>query len=141
MSMLTDVSTAQGAAQALVRRAAIVAIARASAAYQPSSYDDAVRVRTQACELLDQEIDAAGDAGEDATYGALRALRRAVVADLTARGASLAPIAVFAFNAQLPDLVLAQRLYADVTRADGLVRQAAPQHPSFMPLSFRALAR
>jgi prophage DNA circulation protein len=140
MSILDDIQTARASSADLVRRAVVVAIARASASYQPSSYQDAVGVRNQVVALLDQEIETAGDAGEDASFNALRALRVAVITDLNARGVTLPQIQTFRFNANMPDLVLAYRLYGDVTRADGLVRQANPQHPSFMPRQFRALA-
>ncbi|HEV2364038.1 MAG TPA: DNA circularization N-terminal domain-containing protein, partial [Caulobacteraceae bacterium] len=124
----------------LMRRSAATALARAAAVYQPSSYDDAAGVRTTITGLYDAEILIAGDEGEDATYGALRALRAAVIQDLTVRGASLARIQTFAFGAPLPALHLATRLYRDPSRADELVIQAIPVHPLFMPPAFQALA-
>jgi prophage DNA circulation protein len=38
----------------------------------------------------------------------------------------------------MPLIVLAQRLYQDVARYDTLLQQAAPVHPAFAPVSFRA---
>lgn len=131
----------QDAAGKVFRRAALASLAQAAATYQPSSYDDAVAVRTLVCGLLDAEIALAGDAGEDASYNALRALRVAVVQDLTARGASLAPIQTFTMSASLPSLALAQRLYRDPSRADELEIQIDPVHPLFCPATFKALAR
>lgn len=136
----TAMQTMQNATADLCRRAAVVAMARASINYQPSSYNDALTVRTQICDMLDDEILIAGDKGQDATFNALRALRVAVVQDLTARGADLASIKTFSFKACLPAPVLAMRLYADASRADELVTQANPVHPLFMPTSFQALA-
>lgn len=124
----------------LFRRAAAVALARASADYQPSSYDDAVNVRDQVTALLDDESLIAGDNFEDETYSALRALRLAVVRDLTDRGASLATMADFSFASPRPALVLANAIYRDSTRADGLIGQVDPVHPAFMPTQFRALS-
>ena len=138
------VGQAMGAMQSAVgdacRRAAVVALARASVSYQPASYDDAVRVRQLVCDALDAEITIAGDQGEDKSYNALRALRRAVVEDFEARGANLAPIKDFSIAAPLPALVVANRLYGDAARADELVTQANPVHPLFMPTRFKALA-
>lgn len=122
------------------RRAALAALAQAASTYQPSSYDDAAAVRTLVCGLLDAEIAKAGDQGEDDSYNALRALRVAVVQDLTARGATLAPIQTFTMHASLPSLALAQRLYRDPSRSDELEIQANPIHPLFMPTTFKALA-
>jgi prophage DNA circulation protein len=124
----------------LFRRTAIIALARASASYQPSSYDDAANVRTLVCGLIDGAIQTAGNQGDDASYSALRALRVAVAQDLTARGANLAHITTVETSAQLPALVIAQRLYQDATRADELVTQANPIHPAFMPGKFKALS-
>jgi prophage DNA circulation protein len=131
---------AQAATGALLRRAAIGALARAVATYVPTSYDDAANVRSAVTACIDNEILIAGDAGDDGSYFALRALRQSVVSTLTSVGATLAPLQTFSFNAPLPSLVLAQRIYQDASRADDLVSEANPIHPAFMPASFRALA-
>jgi prophage DNA circulation protein len=133
-------STMQGACGDLFRRAAVVALATASSSYQPTSYNDAVTIRETVTGFIDNEITIAGDEGDDSTYGALRALRQAVVTDLVARGANLAQVTTFTFGAPLPALYLANRIYQDPTRSDQLVAQANPVHPAFMPASFQALA-
>lgn len=124
----------------VVRRSAVVALARASTTYQPWSYDDAATLRSVVAEAIDAEITVAGDQGADATFNALRTLRVAVVQDLTARGANLAPIVDVVSAMALPDVVLANRLYRDAGRAPELLTEANPVHPLFMPQSFRALA-
>lgn len=131
----------QGACNDLFRRAAVGALARAAGRYHPSSYDDAVAVRTHVIDLIDAEALAAGEIGEDATYQALRTLRRAVFDDLTSRGASLATMEAFSFPSPLPSLALANRIYRDASREEQLVRQVDPRHPLFMPTSFAALKR
>lgn len=130
----------QGACNDLYRRAAVVALARASATYQPSSYDDAVATRNRIAEALETEIEVAGDQGEDDSFQSLRALRFAVIQDLTERGATLAEMATFIEPSNLPAAVVALRLYRDPSRADELVTQVDPVHPLFMPVTFRALA-
>lgn len=122
------------------RRAAVAAMARASSVYQPSSYDDAIRIRNFVTNALDAEALVAGDQGEDGSYQALRTLRKAVINDLTQRGANLAIMTTFTFRSTLPSLYLANRIYLDASREDQLVRQAATIHPLFMPQTFRALA-
>ncbi|MFL9893739.1 DNA circularization protein [Paraburkholderia sp. RL17-381-BIF-C] len=122
----------------LFRRSALASVAVASSMYQPTSSDDAASMRNQVSELLDAEIDIAGDQAQDATYEALRTLRAAVIADLNKRGAALSSIREFSFGASMPSLVLAQRIYGDATRADELVTQANPIHPAFMPTKFKA---
>lgn len=131
---------AKNATAALLRRAALGALARAAAVYQPSSWDDAVSVRNMVTGYLDSEILIAGDTGDDGSYGALRALRQMTVAVLNQAGAGLPQLQRFAFNQSLPALALAERIYGDASRSNQLVAQAVPVHPAFMPLSFRALA-
>jgi len=125
---------------AACRRAALVSLARASASYQPSSYNDAAALRVSLAAALDSEITAAGDAGEDATYTALKALRSAVVQDLTARGASLPSVVTVNLQLPLPSLVIAQRLYLDASRSDQIAAESGAIHPAFCPTTFQALA-
>lgn len=132
--------TMQTAMSALLRRCALAQLATTLTTYQPSSQEDADSVLGSAVGLIDAESDIAGDAGDDDSYMALRALRQAVVADLQARGANLASISTFTFNAPLPSLVLATRIYRDPTREQQLVQQVAPIHPAFMPTTFKALS-
>lgn len=133
-------ATMQSSTGDLFRRAALAALCRASARYQPSSSDDAKAVRQAICDLLDAEILIAGNEGEDLTFNALRALRTAVVRDLTQRSVGLAPLISVSTPNVIPAPVVAQRLYRDSTRSDELVLEANPRHPAFMPISFTALA-
>ena len=131
---------AQNAMSALLRRAAIGAMARAVASYSPTSYNDAVNVQTIVTDAIDNEILVAGDNGDDNTYQALRDLRQVVVTALQAAGANLAQLRMFTYGASLPSLVLAQRQYQDAGRENQLVTQVNPVHPAFMPTSFQALS-
>jgi len=122
------------------RRAALSSLGRACAAYQPTSYDDAVTLRAAVAELFDAEILIAADAEQDASYQALRALRTAVLTDLTTRGADLARLTTVTAAKPLPSLTLAYRLYRDATRSDDLIARADPVAPAWMPTSFQALS-
>ncbi|VWC79133.1 multidrug DMT transporter [Burkholderia aenigmatica] len=131
----------QTATAALLRRYALAQLAVTLTTYQPASQPDAATVLSNALGLYDAEIDVAGDSGDDDSFVALRALRQAVYADLTARGADLAALASFSFNAPLPSLVLATRIYGDVAREPQLLQQMNPIHPAFCPTAFQALAK
>jgi prophage DNA circulation protein len=133
-------ATMQTECGALFRRAVIAQLAQAVATYQPASQQDSQSVSTSVTDIIDAEIEIAGDAGDDASYSAMRALRQKVIADLQARSAGIASTTTFSFNAALPALVLANRIYRDATRSDGLVQQADAVHPAFLPTSFQALA-
>lgn len=124
----------------MVRRAAVAALAIAASQYQPASADDAATKIAEIGGIIDDQATAAADAGDDASYQALRSVRSAVVQDLRARGSSLPQIKTFRPGAALPALALAQRYYRDSGRADQLLVQAQPVHPLFMPPTFTALA-
>lgn len=133
-------SAMQQAMGDVLRRTALIELARQIARYQPSSYDDAVCLKIRACTLLDREISIAADQGEDKTYLAFRQLKAAVVNDLTRRGGNLANIRTVSTAQSMPASALAHTLYQDAGRTDQLVRQANPKHPAFMPNDFDALS-
>jgi prophage DNA circulation protein len=130
----------QSATADLLRRFAVIGACQASADYTPTSYEDGAALRARLCALLDAEILSAADAGLDDTFMALRALKSAVVQDLTSRSADLSRFTTVSTPAPQPSLVIAQRIYRDPSRADELVQQADPIHPAFMPVSFKALS-
>ena len=136
----TAMSSMQSSCASLFRRTALASVAQACADYQPSSYNDATTLLENVTTLFDAEIETAGDAEDDASFTALRALRGAVVGDLQARGASLAPLVTMSFAGSLPALVLAHRIYGDAGRSDQLIQQTQPVNPLFMPQTFQALA-
>lgn len=134
-------SKGAGVVTVLCRRLSVVALAVAASGYAPDSYDDAEGVLSLVAGALDAEITAAGDAAEDASFEALRQLRVTSAADLTARGADLAPLVVRSFGESQPHLAVAALLYGDAGRADELVRRVGPVHPLFMPTRIQVLAR
>lgn len=134
------ISTLISAVSALCRRAALASIAQACADWQPTSSQEAEALRLQVAELLDAEALTAADAGDDATWQALRALRVQVTQDLSERASRLPDQITITRNACLPALVLGQQVYADATRAPDLIMRADPVHPAFMPTSFEALS-
>jgi prophage DNA circulation protein len=133
--------TAADAIAANLRCAACAALGRATAAYQPISYDDARALRLAVCAILDAEATRAGDVGRDATYQALRQLRAAVAIDLAVRGAALAALVEIDTPAPMPSLAAAWSLYQDTTREPQLVASAQPANPLFLPASYVALNR
>lgn len=131
-------TAANAGVTAMLRRSTVAALADSTSAYAPTSYDDAEALRSTVCDALDAEIVSAADAGDDGTFEALTALETAVVLDLTTRGESLATMRSVVTGASLPVIVLAQRLYQDVSRYDALVQQIDPINPAFAPVTFRA---
>jgi prophage DNA circulation protein len=124
-----------------LRAAACGALATATQAYRPASYEDARALRALVCDALDAEATRAADAGRQATYAALRELRGAVALDLAARGANLAWLVEVSTRAPMPSLAEAWALYQDPAREPSLVAAAAVRHPLFLPTAFVALTR
>lgn len=122
------------------RTAAAIALAAASAGYQPASYDDAAATRAAVTGRLGAQALAVADAGHDDLYSALTALRAAVVRDFQARGDDLQPLIRVDLPAALPSLRIAMKLYGDASRTAELEIEADPVHPLFMPAAFNALA-
>lgn len=134
------IATIQAATASLIRASALVSTTNAIAAYNPTSYDDAIATLQRVTGLVDGEIIAAGDAGATSSYLALRALRASVVGDLLSRAATLSRLRTVTSKVALPSLTLAYSLYGDAARSDDLIRRANPISPLFMPLAFQALS-
>jgi prophage DNA circulation protein len=121
--------------------AALSALALAASSYHPISYQDAFSLRALVCGAIDDEATRAADAGDGATYEALRDLRVAVSTDLAFRGANLPALVEVTTLVSMPSLAEAWDLYQDTSREPALVASADVPHPLFMPLSFPALSR
>lgn len=131
----------QLAALAMLRRSALISLARVCARYNPASSSEAAALRDQVCEAFDSAILQAGDAGSTGVYRALRRLRSAVAADLAKRAISLPALVTVTLPQSEPSLVAAWKLFGTVRREPGMVARAGVVHPLFMPLSFEALSR
>jgi len=98
-----------------------------------TSYDDAVGIRDPLSDSLDALALAIADGGDDDLADAVDQMRLAMIADVTARGGSLARLYAYTPATTEPALVIAQRLYGDATRADEIVARNAIAHPGFVP--------
>lgn len=117
----------------LAHGSAVVEASVAATSVPLASYDEAAALRDFMVELFGPEIDAAGDAEDDAALLALLSVRTEVLSDLRARGAQLATVRAVTLGATTPGVVLAYRLYADPDRAEEIVARNALRHPMFLP--------
>lgn len=124
------VVTNQAAMRSLVRTATVTSAARAAAQTEFASYDQAVAVRDPLAQAIEE---VAAETTNDRIYDALMALRAAVVADITARGADLARQVTYTPAAVLPALVVAYQVYGDIDAADDIVSRNRVRHPGFVP--------
>jgi prophage DNA circulation protein len=97
-----------------------------------TSYDDAVSIRDPLADQIDMLAAAIADSGDDTLAQSMDALRLALIADVTARGASLARLYAYTPPSTQSALLIAQRLYGDATMADDLIARNAIPHPLFV---------
>lgn len=126
----------QALADLFVATAAAAAV-RSAVNADFDSYDDAVALRDSLGDDLDVQALAAAARFNDRLANDLDTLRRAMVADVTARGGSLARLFRYTPPAVTPALVLAWRLYGDATatieQAGAIVTRNRVRHPGFVP--------
>ena len=123
----------QAAIVALVQGAAVVGVAALYAQTEWTSAQAAEDAASQLGGMIMCQAAAAADADQDALYMAWLALATLAQADMRGRAQSLPSLSSYNIGASLPALALAQRLYADPTRADELAALNDVIDPSFMP--------
>lgn len=126
----------QALADLFIATAAAAAV-RSAANADFDSYDDAIALRDSLGDDLDIQALAAAGRFNDRLANDLDSLRRVMVADVTARGGSLARLFRYTPPVVTPALVLAWRLYGDATatieQAAAIVTRNRVRHPGFVP--------
>ena len=127
-TMGARVETNADAVSELVRCVALAETAQSVSAMDFDTYEDALAVRDQLVDALDQEAAVA----DDAVYQSLADLRVAVVKDFSGR-ASLPRLASYQPVQTLPALVVAHAIYGDADRADEICARNRIRHPGAVP--------
>lgn len=120
----------------LVETVTAAEIVRASATARFGSYQEAAALRDLLSGDLDRASYVAADRGDDDHANLLDGLRRALVRDATARGASLARLFAFTPKVTEPSLVIANRIYGAAkveARSAEIVTRNRVRHPGFVP--------
>ena len=112
-----------------VAQVVVIEAAASTAHTEYATADDALADRDAVVEGLDT-IEPAAD---DAVFPGLAELRRAVVTDLTTRGAELPRVRSVTLPGTVPALVAAYRIHADAGRADEIVSRNRIRHPGRVP--------
>ena len=104
-----------------------------------ASYDDAIAVRDRLTSQFDDAALAANGRGNRDLAESLTTLRRALAADVTARGGSLARLFAFTPPAVRPALAIAWSVYGDAAQTEQAALELASRnrvmHPLFVPAS------
>ncbi len=124
----------------LAVRLALAAEADALSRATFSSRDDVDAAMTRIRAGFEAIIDAAMLSRESDAFKAFGQLYASVVSDLTARARRMPRVVEYQTGLPLPSLSLANRLYADASRAGELAAENKAVHPLFMPAIGRALA-
>jgi prophage DNA circulation protein len=88
--------------------------------------------------VIEEEV---ADEMETMTYQALISLHAAITFHLYETARPLPEMLRFQFGISMPTLMIAQRLYADASRADELRQENKVVHPAFMRSTGRALSQ
>lgn len=118
----------------LVELARILAATTFKSRDEIDTYFDQINAAFERAEVI------AADNMDNVAYRLLINLHAAVSNDLANRSRPLARMITYSFPSSLPSLALAQRLYADPTRADELIGENKPIHPLFMSPTGKALS-
>lgn len=121
----------------MVQRVAVTEAARQSAQAIYPARNDALAIRDQLTQAMEQQMEAvdpvSGRPVPDAVYQGLSALWAAVADDLRVRGAKLPSLRAYTVGATAPALVVAHRLYGDASQADSICQRNDIRHPGFVP--------
>lgn len=112
-----------------VAQVVVVEAAASTAHTDYTTADDALTDRDAVVESLDAIEPVAGDS----VFQCLAGLRRAVVTDLTTRGAELPRVRSVTLPGTVPALVAAYRIHADAARAAEIVSRNRIRHPGRVP--------
>lgn len=112
-----------------VAQVAVVEAAASTAHTEYATADDALAER----DAVVAGLDAIEPVAEDGVFQGLAELRRAVVTDLTSRGAELPRVRSVILPGVMPALVAAYRIHADAARADEIVSRNRIRHPGRVP--------
>lgn len=113
---------------ALVRRGIAIQAARLAPLADFDSYEAAVEVRDAVAEMLDEQLEVAGDEA----FTPLQQLRADLVRSVPGEGSDLAHVVRYTPPAVVPSLVLAHRLYGDLEREEDLIGRNRIQNPAFI---------
>ncbi len=120
----------QAAMRSLTQTLTVASAARVAAQTTLTSYQSAIELRDPLASAIE---DVASNTTDDRLYDALTALRAAVVADITARGADLARQVSYTPAQVLPALVVAYQIYGSIDSAPDIVTRNRVRHPGFVP--------
>jgi prophage DNA circulation protein len=116
-----------------VRRSALVGMAQAVSNMSFESYNDAVKVREDVAQWMDDELVVIGGSDEDAVFLTLQSLRAAVISDITSRAGTLKKVKQVVNQKTIPALAMAYDLFEDVAQESDLIARNKVRHPGFMP--------
>jgi len=112
----------------VVRTAIVVEAARLAPAADYDSYEDAVAVRDEIAAALDAQIESA----DDATFATLEQLRAEIMKAVPGADSDLPRLSSYTPPVTISSLVLAHRLYGNLSREADIIARNRVRHPGFI---------
>lgn len=112
-----------------VAQIVVIEAATATASKEYVTADDALADR----EAVVSALDTIEPAADDVVFQSLSGLRKAVVTDLTSRGAELPRVRTVTLPSTIPALVAAYRIHGDASRDEEIVARNRIRHPGRVP--------
>jgi len=113
----------------LIRQCALIESARLTPLITLATRDEAVQLREELADRLDDEAGRASDP----VYAALQDVRSATVSALSSRAPQLSQVSSFVPSSTMSSLVAAYEVYGDCRRASDIVQRNHVRHPGFLP--------
>lgn len=112
-----------------VAQIVVIEAATATASKEYVTADDALADR----EAVVSALDTIEPVADDVVFQSLSGLRKAVVTDLTSRGAELPRVRTVTLPSTIPALVAAYRIHGDASRDEEIVARNRIRHPGRVP--------
>lgn len=125
----TQVGINQTALLALTQQITVCEAARMTLEIEFDSYDEAITIRDEITEKLDEFM---ADS-DDNSYQAYQELYAALCADIERRSADLSRLETVVLQQTSPALFISQERYGSIDMADDIVARNAVRHPGFVP--------
>lgn len=119
----------------LIKNSAAIEMVRITSLLDYASRQDAIAIRDEVDDILEERILALADAGNDEQYTVISDARAMMIKDINVRGAKFPDILTIKTDDEIPAQVLAYNQYEDAERDEEIIERNHIRNPLFIPLN------